>query len=224
LALRASYEYLEQILICNVLEKQLRDKYWSKIRPGQVVLDIGAAWGCYTFPAAMNGAYVYAFEPRADAVISLRDKSRKLGLEKRCSIIQLAVTDTSDQVIDLNDALTFGTRYSILDGAQEARASMRARTITIDDAVDRLGLRRVDWIKVDIEGAEILAINGGSETLQRFCPNAIIESHVGRDPNMTTKVISSMSLLCPRYRYKIEHNFMDWLGSYHLFFSVSLGL
>jgi hypothetical protein len=46
---------------------------------------------------------------------------------------------------------------------------------TLDEEFDRLKLRRVDVIKLDIEGAELLALNGSEQTLRRFRPLVIIE-------------------------------------------------
>ena len=45
---------------------------------------------------------------------------------------------------------------------------------TIDKIVNELGLERVDFIKMDIEGAEVAALTGARETLRRFRPRLAI--------------------------------------------------
>lgn len=49
--------------------------------------------------------------------------------------------------------------------------------VTIDELVDSLGLPRLDWIKMDIEGAEVEALKGAMKTLSRYRPTLWIEFH-----------------------------------------------
>ncbi len=53
--------------------------------------------------------------------------------------------------------------------------STTVRCETIDHLVDRLGIERLDWLKLDIEGHEIPALDGARTTLERFRPTAFIE-------------------------------------------------
>jgi hypothetical protein len=52
---------------------------------------------------------------------------------------------------------------------------------TIDRIVSELELSRVDFIKMDIEGAESNAIRGAAETLERFRPRMAIASYHNDD-------------------------------------------
>jgi hypothetical protein len=45
----------------------------------------------------------------------------------------------------------------------------------LDEYVSRSKLERLDFIKADIEGAELLLLNGGLETLKRFKPALMLE-------------------------------------------------
>ena len=52
---------------------------------------------------------------------------------------------------------------------------------TIDRIVAELDLPRVDYIKLDIEGAESNAIRGASKTLEKFRPRMAIASYHNDD-------------------------------------------
>ena len=48
----------------------------------------------------------------------------------------------------------------------------------IDAIVERLGLERLDFVKVDVEGHELPALRGASETLRRFEPDVVVEMNL----------------------------------------------
>ena len=50
----------------------------------------------------------------------------------------------------------------------------KVKTLSIDDLVEKNGLSRVDFIKMDIEGAELEALSGAQESLRKFKPNLAI--------------------------------------------------
>jgi FkbM family methyltransferase len=74
---------------------------------------------------------------------------------------------------------------------------------TIDAIARDLALDRLDYLKMDIEGGEIAALEGAAETIKRFRPQLAISiyherSHYWRIPLM-------LGELCPRYRFYIKH-------------------
>ena len=64
---------------------------------------------------------------------------------------------------------------------------------TLDQIVEQLRLDRVDFIKMDIEGAERRALEGARETLRRFKPRMAISSyHMHDDPAAIPAVVSKV--------------------------------
>ena len=56
---------------------------------------------------------------------------------------------------------------------------------TVDNIVRELHLARIDFIKMDIEGAEVKALHGAKETLQRFRPRLSIATEHNDDDAVT---------------------------------------
>ncbi len=67
-----------------------------------------------------------------------------------------------------------GSRVSSIPSPE---LDLRSESVCIDDLVDRQNLSRVDFIKIDIEGAELQALRGAEKTLRRFRPKLAIAVH-----------------------------------------------
>jgi hypothetical protein len=77
-------------------------------------------------------------------------------------------------------------------------------TTTIDDTVRELGLPRVDFIKMDIEGAELNALKGAEHSIREFYPKlAISLYHSIEDFSTIPRYLTSLGL---NYKYYLEHH------------------
>ena len=78
------------------------------------------------------------------------------------------------------------------------RPVLKAPLTTIDKLVAELGLERVDFIKMDIEGAEVRAINGGRETLARYRPRFAVSAY--HSPEHPETIPAAVRSARPDYR------------------------
>lgn len=149
------------------------------VREGDVFFDVGAHLGFYTFLAAsLCGAAgrVYAFEPQAHYAEYL-DRSRRLNGYDWVRIESAAATDTNGATITLYGSKDPGNTGMASVFAHEwvdQAARYVVPTVCLDEVVRREGITRVNAVKMDIEGAEMIALRGMAETLQCNPPDLIV--------------------------------------------------
>lgn len=161
-------------------EQEVRDRHWH-IKEGDVVLDVGAAFGSYALPAIALGAEVVAFSPADFDTALLRMNLAKNGgaFQLRCVIVGWGLHGADGWFDSVSSKIVDGVSFP----AAKERGLLQVRRL--DDWVDSLlGVtlgKRVDWIKMDIEGAEVAALHGAEQTIRRFAPKLLIENHLFHD-------------------------------------------
>ncbi len=179
--------------------EQERDMYepaGHEVRPGDVVLDCGANIGVFVTKALSRGAdLVVAIEPSPKTLEALRRNFASEIQAKRVIVYPKGVWD-HDGTLDLKlDRANEGNDSLVMGGA--SAATVRVPLTTIDKLVAELGLPRVDFIKMDIEGAEKPALRGASATIRRFLPRMSISSeHLADDATAIPSLVRSIE---PRY-------------------------
>jgi FkbM family methyltransferase len=114
---------------------------------------------------------VLAFEPLPTTVARL---NRNISYNKlnNITVIDVAIGDHEGET-------------TLYEGGRQSSASLCRLTAgpshnvhmkTIDAVVRQMQLPRIDWVKLDIEGAEPAALSGMKETLARFRPSILFEN------------------------------------------------
>ena len=176
----------EEIALAEELEEQQGREYGDDVRgvhPGDIVLDCGASIGVFTRKALRSGASrVVAIEPAPWSLECLRRNLAEEVGRGRVVVYPKGVWDREDKLeltVPTKKSSTAGTL--VLGGA--ARLTSVVALTTIDQLVAELQLPRVDFIKMDIEGAEPNALRGAAQTVARFHPRlAISLEHRTTDP------------------------------------------
>lgn len=190
------------ILRSGTWQPEVWQSLQSALGPGSVFFDVGAHIGYFTIKGAArvgDTGRVVAFEPNPETLKLLNDNvtANRAG---NITVEPIACTD-KEQTLTFYAAAVQNTGMSSLsrkNAEVEGSAAPKAYVVRgrpIDDVVRELNLDRVDAIKVDVEGAEVLVLRGTVETLKRFHPKLVIEEIPDELANFQTSMDDLTSLL-----------------------------
>lgn len=143
----------------KLFEKEEREMFCASVTPGCTVLDVGANIGFYTLLAAKRGARVFSIEADPLNVAMLRHHVEINGFGKQVTIHQMAATDSVKRVPLYRHPFNLG-ESNILENGQICE-------MIEGTTLDSLNLPSIDICKMDIEGAELMALRGMQDTLAR---------------------------------------------------------
>lgn len=143
-----------------------------RLRPGDVVYDIGANVGLYTLASARaitESGRVYAFEPMPRNLAYLREHVRVNRLEN-VQIVPAAVADTDGML-----------RFAEGDSPSEFHASAvgehTVRAVALDRWMEDVAARPPTHVKIDVEGAEDAVLRGGARMFHKHKPMIYLALH-----------------------------------------------
>lgn len=145
------------------------------LRPGNVVLDIGANHGVYALLAASRvgpSGHVYAFEPSRNFCELMQASISVNGLGGSITLEQYAVADRAFETTLQAHVHMSGAAHLASEGDAEPTSSSRGmqsetvKCVALDDYFADPS-QRVDVVKMDIEGAEGLALKGMTKLVDR---------------------------------------------------------
>jgi FkbM family methyltransferase len=164
-----------------VLAEQLVRDYGDaeyRVRQGDIVLDCGANIGTFTWEALSAGAStVVCIEPVPENVECIERNFRTEIAEGRVLVVPKGVwhrQDTLEMYLYDNSVLDSFVLKSRPEEADTTPRRVQLPLTTIDQIVDELALPRVDFIKMDVEGAERNALRGAQSTLRKHRPRMSI--------------------------------------------------
>jgi FkbM family methyltransferase len=160
----------------------------ERLRPGQTFVDAGANHGYFSVLAARlvgPAGRVFAFEPNPGVFEQLSQHVIRNGLTN-VTTARLALADKEGSLelfvsaCAQNSGLSSITPLSgaFASGSLDREKRLQVRATTFDRWREEHGLDRIDVMKIDVEGAELLVLRGMARTLVEAPPACIIcESH-----------------------------------------------
>ena len=144
------------------------------IHDGDIVIDCGASDGDFTRQAVRAGAkLVVSVEISPSSAECIRRNLASEIAANRVIVYPKGVWDKEDSLMLTVDDTNFAANTVVMR-PESGHPSVKVPLTTIDKIVAELKLPRVDFIKMDVEGAEVKAIHGASDTIKRFKPRLSI--------------------------------------------------
>ncbi len=150
------------------------------VKSDSCVFDVGANWGIHTlFLSRLVGAggRVWAFEPVPEVFAELQ---WHLAMNKcqNVTAMEYALAEREGESMFLRGATATQGRLDpeiALSKPAEDRFAVPVKTV--DGIVAQYALKQVDFMKIDVEGAESKVLEGAIKTMEQFRPRLIIELH-----------------------------------------------
>lgn len=182
------------------------------VRPGDTVIDIGAAHGMYAVSlAALVGPQgrVAAFEPHPRQQRTLRRWRRLLGapqLELTPSAVGRGAGSVTMRLPIVLGLPIYG-RAHLTEGAADPRPGQHSRLwstpmTSVDDWVAGTGAGKVAFIKADVEGFEPQVLEGAAATIDRDRPALLLEiedRHLERYGTVARDLVAEIARRWPDY-------------------------
>jgi FkbM family methyltransferase len=174
-----------------------------EVQLGDTVLDAGACYGdsslYFAFKAGPSGqVFAIEFLPNNLEIFGRNlELNPKMAVSIRLVERPLWSVSNEDLLVEENGP---GTKVIAFD---RGRGASRFLTLTIDDLVNSQPVPAMDFIKMDIEGAELMALKGSVTTLRKYRPKlAISVYHDLQDFWSIPKYIRELEL---GYRFYLRH-------------------
>ena len=167
----------EQVLEAGINTAWHNDLDAPQVKEGDMVLEVGAWLGVFTHYALQQGASkVIAFEPEPVNAACFKQNFTAEIESGRVVFVEAAAWNASGPVTLANvgplNPDHSGKGYAVVE-----EGTTRAEAVTIDDTLRKLGIDRLDFINMDIEGGERQAIAGARETIARYDPKIVACVH-----------------------------------------------
>ncbi|MDA7765529.1 FkbM family methyltransferase [Flavobacteriaceae bacterium] len=158
-----NYEYYEILLLTKIIDKC------------QVIFDIGANIGWYSvyLDKFEEVNEIHSFEPMP---INFNKLKANLELNNSTKVLanNFGLSDSNEFMkMYYNSSLTGAT--SIKQNIEICNELIECQFKKMDDYVLQNGINRIDFIKMDIEGAELLALKGALNSIRNFLPILFLE-------------------------------------------------
>jgi FkbM family methyltransferase len=175
-------------------EPHIRRVMRQVLKDGQTFIDVGAFLGFHTFYAykilrRKKDSIIIAVEPYPPNYCILKSKIDRIDRSKDIILVNEAIFTKDDMEVEFHRGglcnwfgLGESPSGSVLPTKQYRRGDYssnevsRVRTVRLDSLINRFGLKRVDLVKMDIEGAEYHILTDPVLDLSKV-ENLIVEVH-----------------------------------------------
>jgi FkbM family methyltransferase len=181
-----------------------------EVSRNDVVVDLGAHVGIFSIKAATVASNVISVEP-SPFNFKLLNFNAKLNHLENLTTVNSAVADY-DGYAKLHLQPQSGMHSILNMRAATSMHSVNVKVRKLDTIVEELNIKKVDFLKIDVEGAELYVLNGGLDTLKKYRPFIALEYHPHASNAAKSSIIGLLENLnyccidegCYIYAYQVE--------------------
>jgi FkbM family methyltransferase len=205
------YTHSSSILDTFLLKQLVYEREGTRVgaESGDFVIDGGGCWGHTSLFLAdqvgLNGkVFSFEFVPE-NLEIFRKNLSLNPVLAERISLICEALWDRSGDVINY---VEYGPGSSVTetqdpDWTGKKLPAHPVRTRSIDEFVKSASIRKIDFIKLDVEGSELKVLHGAAETIRGFKPKLAISVYHKEDDLLSIPLY--LNSLEVEYKFYLDH-------------------
>jgi FkbM family methyltransferase len=173
LSLNLSTGVHDTVFFLGEYEIAVTDIVKNLLRGGDICLDVGANFGWYSTlfeKYCGKTGEIHAFEPVPPTFKELENNYILMGSPGTVFINNLALGDKPDELtINMFEGLSSG-HASFSNLGRDDAITFKCRVITLDSYLEEKQVRDVNFIKVDIEGAELMFLKGAEKLFKQKVP------------------------------------------------------
>jgi FkbM family methyltransferase len=182
-------------------EESVRERWWN-VQPGDVVLDCGAAFGSYALPAlALGASKVVAWTPEGHMPYLVASLEANPGWSTRVLAFDSGLWSGPGWLEAMEGAAAPVFHRLRPESWKTTMPPNAFAVTTVDEVLPKVDeIARVDWLKLDVEGAELEVLRGASKTIRRFRPAILCENHLFKDSALQQKCSALIDSFDAGYR------------------------
>jgi FkbM family methyltransferase len=169
-------DFIQRHIYWGTFERNETRLVQEYLRPGMTFLDVGANVGYYTALAASLvgcGGRVIAFEPSPYAFDKLHAMVVNNKLEQ-VTAVHAGLSDMAEQGKLYLDAGFHNHSPTMVSHGNATATTTEINVVSLDDEATRLGIERIDLMKIDVEGYEPKVLAGAKRILKEGRIRAIL--------------------------------------------------
>ncbi len=176
---------------------------FSLIKDGDTIFDVGSNIGWYSlkFSKKFPNSCIHSFEPLPEnAKVLEKNIVRNSASNVITNQLGLANFDGSDYFYYFPEGSVLSSRKNLLNYPDSEK--IRCNLLTLDTYIKKNKIKRLDFIKCDVEGGELAFLEGALNTLTTHFPKLLLElchrwtSSFGYHPNDIINFLSKLGYKC----------------------------
>lgn len=158
----------------NGFEKVETDIILALLPEEPTFLDVGANFGYYTISVAKAKpkSQIHAFEPVQETAHILWRNAERNSVTSRVTLNSIAVSQKVQNLTITEDR--YAGNY-LVDGNEYEGVSREVSSTSLDEYANEKNFKKIDFIKCDVEGAELMVMQGAVELLKHKRPIIMME-------------------------------------------------